>query len=71
MQTTEPAQVVATETIPPTATAPEVAGQAAATVMEQLDKNRQIQTALKSAGFYAGPVDGKIGPKTKKSIEAF
>jgi peptidoglycan hydrolase-like protein with peptidoglycan-binding domain len=31
----------------------------------------EIQTALKNAGFYAGNVDGKIGPKTKKAIEAF
>lgn len=30
-----------------------------------------IQTALKNAGFYTGEVDGKIGPKTKKAIEAF
>ena len=30
-----------------------------------------IQTALKNAGIYTGPVDGKIGPKTKKAIEAF
>jgi murein L,D-transpeptidase YcbB/YkuD len=30
-----------------------------------------IQTALKNAGFYTGTVDGKIGPKTKKAIEAF
>ena len=31
----------------------------------------EIQTALKAAGFYAGEVDGKIGPKTKKAIEDF
>ena len=31
----------------------------------------EIQTALKNAGFYAGSVDGKIGPKTKKAVEAF
>jgi peptidoglycan hydrolase-like protein with peptidoglycan-binding domain len=33
--------------------------------------NEEIQTALKNAGFYAGEVDGKVGPKTKKAIEAF
>ncbi len=32
---------------------------------------QEIQTALKNAGFYAGNVDGKIGPKTKKAIEDF
>jgi len=32
---------------------------------------REIQAALKNAGFYTGSIDGKIGPKTKKAIEAF
>jgi peptidoglycan hydrolase-like protein with peptidoglycan-binding domain len=31
----------------------------------------EIQTALKNAGFYTGKVDGKIGPMSKKAIEAF
>jgi peptidoglycan hydrolase-like protein with peptidoglycan-binding domain len=31
----------------------------------------EIQQALKNAGLYDGKVDGKIGPKTKKAIEAF
>lgn len=35
------------------------------------DRDRQIQTALKLAGFYQGNVDGKIGPMTRKAIEAF
>ncbi|MBF0503957.1 MAG: peptidoglycan-binding protein [Candidatus Omnitrophica bacterium] len=30
-----------------------------------------IQQALKNAGLYDGKVDGNIGPKTKKAIEAF
>ncbi len=30
-----------------------------------------IQQALKNAGLYNGKVDGNIGPKTKKAIEAF
>ena len=33
--------------------------------------NKQIQQALKNAGLYDGKVDGNIGPKTKKAIEAF
>lgn len=33
--------------------------------------DQEIQTALKNAGVYNGPVDGKIGPLTKKSIEEF
>ncbi len=32
---------------------------------------RQIQQALKNAGIYNGKIDGSIGPKTKKAIEAF
>ena len=32
---------------------------------------KQIQKALKSAGFYQGAVDGKIGPKTKDAIIKF
>ena len=31
----------------------------------------EIQTALKNAGYYAGNIDGKIGPLTKKAIEEF
>lgn len=32
---------------------------------------KEIQTALKNAGFYTGTVDGKTGPKTKKAVEEF
>lgn len=32
---------------------------------------KQIQRALKSAGFYQGPIDGKIGSKTKTAIIKF
>jgi len=31
----------------------------------------EIQTALKNANFYNGPIDGKIGPLTRKAIEEF
>jgi peptidoglycan hydrolase-like protein with peptidoglycan-binding domain len=31
----------------------------------------EIQTALKNAAFYTGAIDGKVGPMTKKAIEAF
>ena len=69
--TTEPAQTVATETIPPTA-APEVAPKPVAPAkVEAGTKNKDVQTALKNAGFYAGTIDGKIGPKTKSAIMAF
>jgi peptidoglycan hydrolase-like protein with peptidoglycan-binding domain len=32
---------------------------------------KNIQTALKNAGLYDGPIDGKVGPKTKKAIKEF
>ncbi len=32
---------------------------------------KQIQTALKNAGFYSGPVDGKIGQMTKTAVKEF
>jgi len=34
-------------------------------------KTKQIQTALKNSGFDPGPIDGKMGPKTKKAIKNF
>ncbi|OIO37422.1 MAG: hypothetical protein AUJ75_04245 [Candidatus Omnitrophica bacterium CG1_02_49_10] len=33
--------------------------------------NKKVQSALKNAGFYNGPVDGVIGKKTKASIRDF
>jgi len=32
---------------------------------------KNIQTALKNAGLYDGPIDGKIGKNTKKAIKEF
>ncbi|HOW34988.1 MAG TPA: peptidoglycan-binding protein [Candidatus Omnitrophota bacterium] len=32
---------------------------------------KSVQTALKNAGLYDGPVDGKIGTKTKTAIKDF
>jgi len=32
---------------------------------------RQIQAALKNAGFYRGSVDGKMGPATTEAIKSF
>ena len=31
----------------------------------------KIQLALRGAGFYSGPVDGKLGAKTRKAITEF
>lgn len=32
---------------------------------------KQIQMALRNAGYYDGAVDGKIGPRTKSAIKKF
>ena len=32
---------------------------------------RDAQLALKNAGFYSGPVDGKVGPQTREAVKAF
>jgi len=67
----EPANMVASEVIPPTASAQQVAAKVAPLVQSAIDKTKDIQKALKNAGFDVGTVDGKIGPKTKKAIEDF
>jgi len=59
----------------PDATKPEVTvlsvSPAAEPVTTAKPSVQEIQTALKSAGYYTGAIDGKIGPKTKKAIEDF
>jgi len=68
----EPAQNVAAETIPPTAAAQQAVEKAAPAAGAAVqDRTRDIQTALKNAGFYTGALDGKAGPKTKKAIMEF
>ena len=81
MSTTAPA--AGTQAALPVAGAPQVTTNPAATVAAPQEgialppqgpykpTNEEVQTALKAAGFYAGEVDGKVGPKTKKAIEAF
>lgn len=70
VQAPEPAQNVAVETIPPSATAP-MEHKTVSAAQEKPNRNKDIQLALKNAGFYAGTVDGKIGPKSKKAIIEF
>lgn len=38
---------------------------------DEATKNRQIQTALKNAGYDPGVIDGKMGTKTKKAVKDF
>ena len=33
--------------------------------------SEDVQKALKKAGFYDGPIDGKVGTRTKKAISSF
>ena len=44
---------------------------APATPQDVLGKNKDIQTALKNAGFYNGKIDGSKGRSTKKAIKEF
>jgi len=37
----------------------------------KMPSGKEIQTALKNAGFYTGEIDGQIGPKTKEAIIKF
>lgn len=68
----EPAQDIAAEPIPATAALPGIAEKAAATVTKVAeDRSKDIQRALKAAGFYTGTIDGKIGPATKKAVMDF
>ncbi len=68
----EPSQSVATETIPPTSAVGQALDKPQAAMAAPLaDRNKDVQTALKNAGFYTGPIDGKIGPKTKGAIQEF
>lgn len=51
------------------ATTVEAAPAAAASNIHMSKKD--IQRALKNAGYYYGPIDGKIGNKTKRAIREF
>jgi N-acetylmuramoyl-L-alanine amidase len=31
----------------------------------------KVQQALKDKGFYSGPIDGMLGPKTRDAIRSF
>ena len=50
---------------------PTVAPPPAAVSVSTKPGNKEIQTALKNAGYYIGEIDGKIGRLTTKAIEDF
>ena len=66
--TTEPAQTVATQDV--TVASP-VAEETQVVSTQKDYSGIDIQKALKKAGYYAGEIDGKIGPQTKKAIMEF
>ncbi|MFA5388159.1 MAG: peptidoglycan-binding domain-containing protein [Candidatus Omnitrophota bacterium] len=47
------------------------ARQKEASVSEFRPTTKEIQTALKNAGFDPGSIDGKIGPRTRQAIKDF
>jgi peptidoglycan hydrolase-like protein with peptidoglycan-binding domain len=55
----------------PSGQAPAAQNVSGAQPQEKAALEKDIQQALKNAGFYQGEIDGKIGPKTKKAIEDF
>ncbi|MDD5097979.1 MAG: peptidoglycan-binding domain-containing protein [Candidatus Omnitrophica bacterium] len=73
-------QVTALESQSPAKTEEVVSEQATVTETESLDKTgetkdrpspRQIQAALKNAGYYQGVIDGKIGKQSRQAIKDF
>ncbi|MGE5309420.1 MAG: peptidoglycan-binding domain-containing protein [Deltaproteobacteria bacterium] len=70
-----------TETVNVTAQMPALEAQIVSTSGEKMEPlppsgpfkptAKEIQLALKNAGFYSGNVDGKLGPMSKKAIEDF
>lgn len=70
-----PVEVLPIEASPvtqPEAGVPAVAGAVAGTTdLTGLNHQQKIQVALKNAGFYTGAIDGKIGPASRKAVEAF
>lgn len=68
------AQPVPVEPMPqqaPIMTKTEAPMPAAAIAPEGMERNKQIQLALKNANLYFGEVDGKMGPLTRKAVEEF
>jgi len=67
----EPAATVAMETVPPTAAAQQIKTSVSPLIQGAIDRSKDIQRALKNAGFDPGAIDGKLGPKTKQAILDF
>ncbi|MFH1355211.1 MAG: peptidoglycan-binding domain-containing protein [Candidatus Omnitrophota bacterium] len=48
-----------------------VSGKRAGSKVKSSPSSKQIQTALKNAGYDTGKIDGKIGKNTREAIKAF
>ena len=57
--------------VPAAPAVPTAVPASAGTGTVSLSHDKKIQTALKNAGYYQGNIDGKIGPASKRAIEAF
>ena len=68
---TPPPAVVAFTSGQPASAAPVVSTAAAPVAEVSGNADKELQQALKDKGFYDGPVDGNIGPKTQEAIKAF
>ena len=63
---------IAPATVPSGAAKPRKAAKPeAAAKVSMKPSTREIQQALKNAGFYQGPVDGKLGPQTRDAVKEF
>jgi len=51
--------------------APKSEDTALSMVKSETPDAKQIQAALKNAGYYLGPVDGKLGKGTRKAVRKF
>ena len=61
-----------TQMPPQSLSAPEMSVPPATSQEEKkIAHNKDIQRALKNAGFYAGEIDGKIGPMSRVAIQDF
>ena len=63
-----------TPRVPLTTASPVVTAQPASALFSLpviLSHEQRIQTALKNAGLYNGPIDGKIGPASRTAIKIF
>lgn len=71
-----PAAIMAQESPPPQpkvtkTTKAQKTAKARKTSVKKSARTMQIQQALQKAGFNPGPIDGKMGKKTRTAIKAF